>query len=261
MAQILQNNLENKKIKFKHTQYSSIKKGYKIPNIVHMTFCSYNLPLGIINIIQKNKIISPNCEFIFYDDNACDALIKTHFTPEIYNAYFNINPVYGAMKADFFRYCVLYLIGGIYVDIKSSINYPLFKIIDKNDICLLDIPRTTQEPWRHNAPTYEQWLLIFAPNHPYLYNMINLMVEYIKDKYNPTIPNIVNPNTKQKILNVTGPDAFTKSVNNEILRQQKRLHRTINYNRYFMLNSQNYKQMYAINNKKHYSEMDLPLYK
>ena len=165
------------------------------------------------------------------------------------------------MKADFFRYCVLYLIGGIYVDVKSAINYPLFKIIRKDDTCLLDIPRTHLEHWRRDKPTYEQWLLIFAPKHPYLHNMINQMVYYIENKYNPTIPNINTLNTKQKILNVTGPDAFTRAVNNEIVIQKKNLHRNINYNHYFVLSTTtNYINMYAINNKQHYSELNLPLY-
>jgi hypothetical protein len=87
------------------------------------------------------------------------------------------------------------------------------------------------------------------------------MVYYIENKYNPTIPNMNTLNTKQKILNVTGPDAFTKAVNNEINSQQKKLHRNINYKNFFVLCSSNYRSMYTINNKKHYSELNLPLYK
>jgi mannosyltransferase OCH1-like enzyme len=262
MIQILNDNIENDKIKTTHDQFLSIKQGYKIPNIVHMTFCSTKLPLEIYNVIKQNKRISDNCKFKFYDDKKCDELIKNHFTLEIYNAYLSINPVYGAMRADFFRYCVLYLIGGIYVDIKSSINYPLFKIIKKEDTCILDLPRKFGEPWRLHNPTYEQWLLIFAPKHPYLYNMIHLMVKYITNKYEPKLSNILNLNTKQKILNVTGPDAFTKAVNCEIIIQTKNLHRNINYDNYFVLNScVNYTKMYTINNKTHYSKINLPLYK
>jgi mannosyltransferase OCH1-like enzyme len=260
---ILNDNLETRKIEEEYNNIKSIKNGYKIPNIVHLTFCSTKLPIDIIKILQKNKDISSYCSFRFYDDLMCDELIKTHFKPNIYNAYSSINPVYGAMKADFFRYCVLYLIGGIYVDVKSSINYPLFKIIQKDDICLLDIPRNYLEPWRKNNPTYEQWLLIFAPKHPYLHNMINQMVNYIENKYEPKIPNMNILNTKQKILNVTGPDAFTKAVKNEIKIQKHILHRNIDYNQYFMWSSttNNYKNMYKINNKKHYSEIKQPLYK
>ena len=164
------------------------------------------------------------------------------------------------MKADFFRYCILYKIGGIYLDIKSSINVPIFSLIMPDDICLLDIPRNDLEPWRINNPTYEQWLLIFASGHPYLQSMIELMVNYIENKYEPKLPNILVLNSKQKILNVTGPDAFTKAVNTVINRKKQNLHRNIDYYKYFSLNTTNYTKMYT-GGKKHYSTYKLPLYK
>jgi len=243
-------------------QPESIKNGYKIPNIIHQTFISKKLPPEIMNIIINNKKICPNCEFRFYDDNDCDIFIKNNFEEKIYNAYKSINDVYGAMKADFFRYCVLYKIGGIYLDIKSKINYPLFKIINKDDICLLDIPRYDLEPWRINSPTYEQWLLIFAPNHPYLLEIINTIVNYIEVKYEPKINGITKLNSKQKILHVTGPDSFTLAINNYIKNHHNQsLHRCINYNNYFILNSTDYVKMYKMHNKKHYSQYLEPLYK
>ena len=44
--------------------------------------------------------------------------------------------------------------------------------------------------------------------------MINLMVHYIEIQY---IPKLINYklDTKGKILHVTGPDAFTKAINNK----------------------------------------------
>lgn len=41
MTELLIDNLNNKQYK----QYSSIINNYKIPNVVHMTFCTTNLPL------------------------------------------------------------------------------------------------------------------------------------------------------------------------------------------------------------------------
>lgn len=246
------------------TEPESLKNSYKIPNIIHQTFISTKLPVEITNIIINNKKICTNCEFRFYDDNDCDIFIKNNFEEKVYNAYKSINDVYGAMKADFFRYCVLYKIGGIYLDIKSIIKTPIFKILNKDDICVLDIPRNNLEPWRTNSPTYEQWLLIFAPNHPYLLEMINTMVNYIEIKYEPKINNNKIINTKQKILFITGPDSFTQVINKYIKNNndKQNLHRSINYNQYFLVkSSENYKNMYTINNKKHYSKYSEPLYK
>jgi mannosyltransferase OCH1-like enzyme len=248
-------------------EFNSLEEGYKIPNIVHYTFCTEtNIPNEIKIVIQHNKKMCSNCKFIFYDDNACDEFIKENFDEKVYNAYNSINPVYGAMKADFFRYCVLYKTGGIYIDIKSIIKYPIFKIIDKTDICILDYPRTAYERWRkYTLPTFEQWLLIFAPGHPYLLSMINLMVHYTKIHYQPTIKYIPYLTTKEKILNITGPDAFAKAISiyvNGIKTTSNVLHRNIDYKKYFKINhNENYKQMYKMNNRTHYSDLNLPFYK
>lgn len=249
------------KIESKFLDCDSIKNGYNIPNVIHQTFYNNVLPLEIENTIKHNKIVCKYCKFIFYDDNDCELLIKTHFNDEIYNTYKKINPSYGAMRADFFRYCVLYLYGGIYLDIKSKINYPLFKLIDKKDICILDIPRTTLEPWRTDSPTYEQWLLIFAPKHPYLLSVINQIYKYINECYIPESINNIPLSTKGKILHITGPDSFTKAINVFIKNNNKILHRNINYDNYFHLNYIiDYKKMYKINNKKHYSEVNEPFF-
>ena len=242
--------------------YEAIQNGYKIPNVIHYTFSSTILPIDIYKVIDNNKQNCSGCHFIFYNDNDCDSFIKKYFSEDVYKAYNSINSVYGAMKADFFRYCVLYILGGIYIDIKSFIYTPIFSLIHKDDLCILDLPRDNLEPWRnHTGATYEQWLLIFSPKHPYLLEMIKQNVEYISIKYIPKIDGYSHLNTKQKILNVTGPDAFAKAINT-CLQTHPQLHRCIDYNKHFIISlGQNYKKMYSINKKKHYSELNQPLYK
>jgi len=248
------------KINDKILDCESIRNGYKIPNIIHQTFCSKILPEEIVSVIKKNKNICKNCKFLFYDDDDCETIIKDYFNDEIYNTYKKINPSYGAMRADFFRYCILYLYGGIYLDIKSKINYPIFKIINKDDICILDLPRAYLEPWRSHSPTYEQWLLIFAPRHPYLLSVINQIYRYVNDNYVPESINGVSLSSKGKILNITGPDSFTKAINT-FIQNNKKLHRNIDYNKFCDLNCHiNYRKMYKLNNKKHYSEINEPLF-
>lgn len=230
-----------------------------IPKIIHQTFYTTKLPLEIVNIIAINKRLCPNYKFIFYTDIDCQNFIKKNFDNKVFNAFMKINDCYGAMKADFFRYCVLYKIGGVYLDIKSSLKMTLNKIIKPNDMCILDIPRNYMEVWRKNAPTYEQWLLMFAPNHPYLLQIINDMVHYIETKYEPIIPNIRTPNSKQKILNITGPDALAKAIN-KVMNEKGKLHRNVDYDTFSSRHTFNYLTMYS-SNKKHYSQYNEPLYK
>lgn len=229
-----------------------------IPKLVHQTFIAMNLPDFILSIIEMNKKLNPNYEFIFYDDQQCKQFIQTHFSTRTYNAYISINDCYGAMKADFFRYCVLYILGGIYLDIKSILHVDLDTIITRDDICILDIPRTNLEYWRVNHPTYEQWILFFSPQHPYLKEMIQDMTEAIEQKSEP-----IGMNSKKKILHITGPDAFARVIHKYNTIHEQILHRNIDYNLYFNLTSHkhNYIEMYTMNNKKHYNEYTESLYK
>lgn len=253
----LEKQFKNKLIK-KNILYFIMESNYKIPFIVHQTFYTTNLPLKMFNIIQNNKKICPNYTFLFYDDDQCEQFIKTNFDEKTYSAFMKLNKEYGAMKADFFRYCVLYKRGGVYLDIKSIILKPLYTIIKPDDICILDIPRNNLEPWRKKCPTYEQWLLMFTPGHPYLKKMIDQMVTNIEKNYEPQIPGYPFLNSKQKILQLTGPDEFTRAINSCIAENNFMLHRSINYNNYFMRCSGDYLQMYK--HKKHYSQINKPLY-
>ncbi len=237
-----------------YCEYS--KKKMKIPKVIHQTFSNANLPEEIKSIIAENKKKCPDCIFKFYTDNESELFIKKNFKKEVYDAYKKINPIYGAMKADFFRYCVLYKEGGIYLDIKSSFLNDPFKYIKEDDICILDIKRNNLEPWRFSKPTYEQWLLIFEKGHPYLSRMIDQMVYYINIKFEPKIDGFERLNTKQKILHVTGPDAFAKVIESE----NEILHRNIDYNKMAVIYTTDYKKIYKMNNTKHYSEYNEPLY-
>ena len=247
------------------------RTSYKIPKIIHYTFRNNNFPENIKQNILHNKIICNDCEFRFYNDADIKKFIKTHFPENINRAFNSINDCYGAMKADFFRYCVLYICGGVYIDIKSRINKRIFDIIQPNDTCILDLPRTI-ESWRKYSPTYEQWLLMFAPLHPYLKTVIHTITYNINRRYIPRlinrsnkVMNISNSSdelpTKTKILLLTGPDAFSKAIHNFIRKNKKILHRNIDYNLYFNWSIPNYKNIYRINNMSHYSELKLPLYK
>ena len=87
------------------------------------------------------------------------------------------------------------------------------------------------------------------------------MTYYIQTQYNPIQKCNILLNTKQKILLVTGPDAFSRAIYHSISKNKQILHRHINYSKYFVREGDsNYKQMYKINGLKHYSEYNKPLY-
>ncbi len=225
----------------------------RIPFVVYQTFKNDNLPESILNLIEHNKRICPKFDFKFYTDEQVDAYIKEKFDERTYQAYKTINPIIGAMKADFWRYCVLYKEGGVYLDIKSKINVDLATIIPSDATCILDIPRNNLELWRKNKPTFEQWLLIFAPGHEYLRKMIETMTERILSRYEPTLRRSLSTVMKQKVLKVTGPDALTK-----IIYSTPRCHIEIDYNTFASYSGAT--GMYELNKITHYSKLNVSLY-
>lgn len=71
---------------------------------------------NIFNSIQKLKTNNKNCFYFLFDDDDCRNYIKYNFDFNVLKAYDTLIPA--AYKADLWRYCILYKMGGIYIDIK-----------------------------------------------------------------------------------------------------------------------------------------------
>lgn len=233
-----------------------VYKNRIIPQTIHYTFKNYNLPQQILEIIGENKRINPYYNFIFYNDTDVDNFIRTNFPQRVYSAFKVLNPNYGAMKADFFRYCVMYIKGGVYLDIKISITKNLYEILDQDDECLLDKGEHALEIFR-DKNVYEQWLLICKPGHVYYKEMIDYMVSLIEKRYNPPVSFSEASKSKQRVLKLTGPDAFAVSIENSIKKHGK-LHSTVSYTDFTRRNDAY--EMYKKNNLTHYSHNTESLY-
>ena len=91
-----------------------------IPLNVYQTYKTIQLPECMQeahNILKKQN---PEFKFHLYDDEMCEDFIKKNFDKDVLFAFHNLIP--GAFKADLWRYCILYINGGIYVDIKFIID-------------------------------------------------------------------------------------------------------------------------------------------
>jgi mannosyltransferase OCH1-like enzyme len=133
----------------------SCHKNCKIMNIYcnvilkKITFSNQSIPKIIVqttykteihNILHYNSIqtyieLNPEYEYRIFDNNSSRLFIKENFDETILDAYDLLIP--GAFKADFFRYCFLYIHGGCYFDCKSILRYPLRDIINRNDTFLI----------------------------------------------------------------------------------------------------------------------------
>ena len=73
------------------------------------------------------KAMNPEYSYVFFDSRSRRQFIKEHFDSSVLDTYDGY--VSGAFKADIFRYCWLYLNGGIYIDCKMISRIPFREII------------------------------------------------------------------------------------------------------------------------------------
>ena len=155
------------------------------------------------NVIQLKKE-NHEFEYFLYDDNDCRDFIKKHFPKDVLNAFDSLIP--GAYKADLWRYCILYINGGIYLDIKYQCmnNFKLINLTYKEHF-VLERPSF----WEDDSYGIYNALICCKPNNSILLKCIHSIVDNVQNNYYgknslyPTGPGLLgklyfNHNTKIK---------------------------------------------------------------
>jgi len=158
-----------------------------IPTNIYQTWHTKKLPPLMANSIFLIKELNPRFNHYLYDDNDCREFIKNNFKPDVLNAYDSLIP--GAYKADLWRYCVLFIQGGIYLDIKyTPLNGFRFINLTESEHLVSDI---------NNVGIYNA-LMVCLPRNEILYSAIRQIVENVNRKYygnnflEPTGPNLLS---------------------------------------------------------------------
>jgi mannosyltransferase OCH1-like enzyme len=100
-----------------------------IPNNVFLTFLTVDLPPKMKQTLNDNISNNPEFNFYVYDNNMCKEFITNNFDDYVLEVFNGLKP--GAYKADLFRYCILYIHGGVYMDIKLRLHVKFTDLIKK----------------------------------------------------------------------------------------------------------------------------------
>lgn len=172
---------------------------------------------------RKLRDNNPNWAFLQFSDLDSNQFMETHFSGEIYSAYQRINREYGAARADLFRYCAMYIHGGIYLDIKSTATARLDSIIQDSDRYLIsqwdNRPGEQHYNWGIHAELkdvpggeFQQWFIAASPRNPILKEVINLVYKNIL-----LFPkSVTDQYGKNAALQLTGPIPYTLAIANMI---------------------------------------------
>ena len=193
------------KIHIKNTKFIPKQEYVEIiPKKIFVCWKTKNLPEHMRLNVKNLKETHPRFEVNLFDDNDCVIFIRNYFDTDIVNAFLYLKP--GAFKADLFRLCVLYIHGGIYIDIKyRCINGFKFDYLLNNEYLVLDVPSVH---WNENMNGIYNGLMVSKPKNGFLFECIQGIVKNVKNKYYGTYP-----------LFPTGPgllgDIYFKDCNTE----------------------------------------------
>lgn len=192
-----------------------VPQGRRIPRLIHQTYPTRNVPDEIGRSIENIKRANPDWHHCLYDDDDVAQFIRSNYGPRMLEYFERINPNYGAARADLFRYLLVYLKGGFYLDIKSSLSRPLDEALRPDDAYVLS--HWKNPPGKHwgvwpelpkSIPgEFQNWHIAAVPGHPLLRAVILQVLENI-DRYNPWIQGT----GKLGVLRTTGPIAYTLAI-------------------------------------------------
>ena len=120
------------------------------------------------NLVATN----PRITFHLYDEPECREFIRTHFNPDVLDAYDSLIPC--SYKSDLWRFCVLFINGGIYMDIK-------YRCV--NGFKFLDLTEKEYFVRDHNVNDTYTALIVTLPGNQILFKCIRQIVENVKNKY------------------------------------------------------------------------------
>jgi hypothetical protein len=153
-----------------------------------------------------------------YGDADIIGFINKYYGSYVLRCFEKINPLYGAARADLFRYLLMYQCGGVYLDIKSTIYKPLDEVLRPDDQYILSQWRNklgeTYQGWglypdlsHFPGGEFQQWHIVARPQHPFLKSVIANVLRNI-ESYRPYNQGV----GKIGVLRTTGPVAYTLSI-------------------------------------------------
>jgi hypothetical protein len=102
-----------------------------IPKKIYQSWKTKTLPEKMQKLVNRTREMNPGYEYELWDDSDCRVFLLKNFGENYANAFDMLIP--GAFKCDFWRYAVLYVHGGIYMDLDMTPEVPFDEILRPGD--------------------------------------------------------------------------------------------------------------------------------
>jgi len=174
-----------------------------VPLTIYQSWQTNNVPTkmreNIFNLLKMN----PEFDYYLYSDETSLEFIKSHFEQDVVDAFNTLKP--GAYKSDLWRCCILYKLGGVYLDIKYCSVVPIYDIIKENPVIYtrdLDNNCINLNQVKIRTGIYNAFM-VSPPNNPIFKASIDEIVYSCKHKLYRAGP-----------LDITGPCHLSRIIEN-----------------------------------------------
>lgn len=173
--------------------------------------------------LLRFRDINPEMSFYLFDKDMRDSYMQEKWSDSpIYEVY--DRALFGPLKTDIFRYCIIYEKGGFYFDISKMLNLPISNFLSATSTNFLTIEGNlapeelaSRVPWMPRN-LVAQWGFGFVPGH----GLLEMMIELIIKKY-PEYKNRVFDVPKTAILELSGPIGFYEAIGKYLSIQKNEL--------------------------------------
>jgi len=187
-----------------------------IPKVIYQSWKTKKLPEKMEENVRKLRELNPEYEYKFYDDEDCKQFLLQNFGQNYANAFDALVP--GAFKCDFWRYAILYLHGGVYLDMDMIPLKPFREMIPEDVSFVSVVDRDII-----GVPGIYQAFIATAPNSDILKYALLLCFSNIATRKS------VLPGTLMDVLGITGPVLFATAMN--LAWNKKNTYESIKYGR------------------------------
>jgi len=111
----------------------NVCKIYMIPKIIHQTWKTHDVPKNWEQSVESCRTVYKDYKYILWTDTDMDQFVKTHFA-WFYPTW--IKYPYMIQRCDSFRYMVIYIYGGVYIDLDIGCKKQPKELLNKYDLVL-----------------------------------------------------------------------------------------------------------------------------
>lgn len=168
----------------------------RIPNRVYQTWKRPVLPHLLALEVKRFRRMNPDYSFSFFDDQRMEEYMSSQYAGHpILEVFRDVRiPV---VRADIWRYCILYREGGIYCDIKSAMKVPLSHVLQNDFSELISFEGLQWKDLLHVGPYADPGIFLPAPPDSILSNLEcpgNTMINWLLcfEKHSSILEEVIN---------------------------------------------------------------------